>query len=381
MSDGNATKSPDFRGPLDVTRAATAVLDAQDTVVGWSRAAEELLGYTQDEIIGRPLDTFLPPRHPAEAPAAGAGPGPGTPSGTEIRIARHRDGRSLMVATAVCTLPGGGPAARVLVATELERLRLWESRLALLEGLATQSPVGLGIYDTELRLTWCNAAYEREIGLPFAEFRGLRADELYSEGRFITEGDPHTLDEVMHHVLDTGEPILDLHFRGRPPSDPGQEHLWSCSYYRLQDADGHVFGVCEDAFDISDRYEAQQRLALLVEAGRSIGTVLDVVRTAEEVTEVAVPDFADTVTVDLASGVLEGEELGPGGSAATALVRVATRPEPAFGPDDPARTKPPAPVEYPTGSLQDRSLSSGGLVLEDNTLVVPCGPGGACSVW
>ncbi|WP_328859598.1 SpoIIE family protein phosphatase [Streptomyces sp. NBC_00306] len=376
MSDGNATKGPDFRGPLDVTRAATAVLDAHDTVVGWSRAAEELLGYTQDEIIGRPLDAFLSPRHPAEVPAAESGPGSGTPSGTEIRIARHRDGRSLMVATAVCTLPGGGPAARVLVATDLEGLRLWESRLALLQGLATQSPVGLGIYDTELRLTWCNAAYEREIGLPFAEFRGLRADELYSEGRFITEGDPHTLDEVMHHVLDTGEPILDLHFRGQPPSDPGQEHLWSCSYYRLQDADGHVFGVCEDAFDISDRYEAQQRLALLVEAGRSIGTVLDVVRTAEEVAEVAVPDFADTVTVDLASGVLEGEEQGPGGSEATALVRVAARPEPAFGPDDPARTKPPAPVEYPTGSLQDRSLSSGGLVLEDNTLVVPLRAGG-----
>ncbi len=380
MSDGNAARSPDFRGPLDVTRAATAVVDAEDRIIGWSRAAEELLGYQQGEIVGQPLETLLPPRH-SSVIAASQAPAPvlGTPlSGTEIRVARHRNGRSVMVATVLCPLPGPGPAARVLVATELERLRLWESRLALLHGLATQSPVGLGIYDTDLRLTWCNAAFEREIGMPFAEFRGLRADELYSEGRFLTEGYPNTLDAVMHHVLDTGEPILDLHFRGRPPSDPEKEHLWSCSYYRLQDADGHVFGVCEDAFDISDRYEAQRRLALLVEAGRSIGTALDVVRTAEEVTEVAVPDFAETVTVDLAPGVVEGEELGVGGPEAVSLVRVATRTYPGLLPDDiaPDVGQKPHPVDYPPGSPQLRSLASGGLVCDDNTLVVPLRAGG-----
>lgn len=309
MSTLSAAKTADFRGPLDVARAATVVLDAQDTVIGWSHAAEGLLGYPQNEIVGRPLATFLSPRQASES-AADQEPAPasGTPlSGSEIRVAQHRDGRSLLVATLECPLPGAGAAARVLVAAELEQLRLWESRLALLHGLATQSPVGLGIYDTDLRLTWCNAAYEREIGLPFAEFRGLRADEMYSEGRFVTKGYPDTLDAVMHHVLDTGEPIVDLHFRGEPPSDPGKTHLWSCSYYRLQDADGHVFGLCEDAFDITDRYEAQRRLALLVEAGRAVGTALDVIVTAEEITEVAVPEFADTVTVDLLKEVLEGE--------------------------------------------------------------------------
>ena len=50
----------------------------------------------------------------------------------------------------------------------------------MLHGLATQSPVGLAIYDTELRLTWCNTAYVREIGLPLrTNSCGSRADELY----------------------------------------------------------------------------------------------------------------------------------------------------------------------------------------------------------
>ncbi|MFB8026522.1 MULTISPECIES: SpoIIE family protein phosphatase [unclassified Streptomyces] len=364
MTAWNAEQTADFRGPLDVSRAATAVLDAQDTVIGWSPAAERLLGYRPHEMVGRPLATFLPP--------GAAPPVPPPHRGNEIRAARHRDGHELTVATAVCPLPGAGAAERVLLATELSELRLWESRLALLNGLAAQSPLGLAIYDTDLRLTWCNAAYEQEIGRPFAEFRGRRADDLYSDGSFVTRGHPPTLDTVMRQVLDTGDPFLDLHFRGRPPSDPDTDHVWSCAYYRLQDADGHVFGVCEDAFDISDRYKAQQRLALLVEAGRGIGTALDVQVTAEKITEVAVPEFAATATVDLSRAVLEGEVPATGDPVAMSLVRVASCSGEDSGTEKP---HPPdvriPPVEYPPGSPQDRSLSSGGLVADDTVLVVP----------
>lgn len=388
------------------------VLDGRDTVVGWSPAATALLGYSPREAVGRPLSAFLAPL-PADGPLPAASdrpatpgapapsgpparPGPGPPpTGHEIRLARHRDGHELLVVTTLCPLAGardgggagGGAPGRVLVAAELGELRQWESRLALLQGLATQSPVGLAIYDTDLRLTWSNTAYEREIGKPLAEYLGMRADELYSGGRFVTPGYPSTLDAVMHHVIDTGEPILDLHFQGTPPSDPGTEHLWSCSYYRLEDSHGHVFGVCEDAFDISDRQRAQQRLALLVEVGRRIGTVLDVVTTAEEIAEVTVPEFAAAVRVDIARvTVMSGELPATGGPAAMDLLRVgehsvdpaaADAAEPLYPgpPGSPADRYPP--VAYPPGSPQDRSLASGGLVLDDNVLVVPLRVGGS----
>ncbi|WP_405774184.1 SpoIIE family protein phosphatase [Streptomyces sp. NBC_00859] len=372
MTAWNAEQSADFRGPLDVTRAATAVIDAQDTVIGWSPAAERLLGYRPHEIVGRSVATFL-----WSEPTPAVFPLPAEVRGNEIRIARHRDGHELIVATAVCPLPGAGTAERILVATELNDLRLWESQLALLHGLATQSPVGLAIYDTALRLTWCNAAYEQEIGQPFAEFRGRRADDLYSGGKFVTKGHPSTLDAVMHQVLDTGKPFLDLHFQGRPPSDPETDHLWTCAYYRLQDADGNVLGVCEDAFDITDRYRAQRRLALLVEAGRGIGTALDVMATAEKITEVAVPEFAAAVTVDLSRVVLEGEVPATSDPAVISLIRVASHTAEESDQDGTHRQQPPtrvasqSPVRYPPGSPQDRSLSSGGLVLDDTVLVVP----------
>lgn len=451
MSAASTAESADFRGPLDITRAATVVLDAESTVIGWSPAATELLGYGPSDALGRPLTAFLSVRPaggtlPAEASGA-AGPGPGPPSlgGNEIHVARTRDGRELLVATATCPLPGGagarGPGTpdRILVAAEVEALLHWESRIALLQGLATRSPVGLAIYDTDLRLSWSNAAYEREMGQPLAAFRGKRAEELYGAGSFVTPGYPHTLADVMRQVLDTGEPVLDLHFRGQPPSDPGRDHLWSCAYYRLEDAHGHALGVCEDAFDITDRYRVQERLALLVEAGRRIGTVLDVATTAEEIAEVAVPDFAAAVRVDVTRAAVTGEtaavgspadmsllrvaersapgsgtpdpglpangptetdhpdrdrpgtdlpdpgppETGPAGSGPTATVRGPAGPGGTSSPGNPGGTSSPGgprqpypPVVYPPGSPQNRSLSSGGLVLDEGTLVVPLRTGG-----
>ncbi|MEV6739708.1 SpoIIE family protein phosphatase [Streptomyces sp. NPDC051104] len=60
---------------------------------------------------------------------------------------------------------------------------------------------------------------------------------------------------------------------------------------------------------LSGRAEvARERLSLLYDAGLGIGTSLDVTRTAEELTELAVPRFADFASVDLFEAVLGGEE-------------------------------------------------------------------------
>ncbi|MFD9334300.1 SpoIIE family protein phosphatase [Streptomyces sp. NPDC060028] len=60
---------------------------------------------------------------------------------------------------------------------------------------------------------------------------------------------------------------------------------------------------------LSGRAEvARERLKLLYDAGVQVGTTLNVERTAEELAEVAVPRFADLVTVDLLDPVLRGEE-------------------------------------------------------------------------
>ncbi|MEU3999693.1 SpoIIE family protein phosphatase [Streptomyces fungicidicus] len=60
--------------------------------------------------------------------------------------------------------------------------------------------------------------------------------------------------------------------------------------------------------------ESRRRLNMLYDAGVAIGTSLDVTRTAEELTELAVPRFADFVTVDLFEPVLAGGHPDPAGT-------------------------------------------------------------------
>ncbi|WP_344659696.1 SpoIIE family protein phosphatase [Catenulispora subtropica] len=69
---------------------------------------------------------------------------------------------------------------------------------------------------------------------------------------------------------------------------------------------------------------ARQRLALLLYASGRIGTTLDMELTGGELAEIALPDFAQHVAVDLASWVLDGEE-GPPPGAEVKLRRVAVR--------------------------------------------------------
>ncbi|MGK9463173.1 SpoIIE family protein phosphatase [Streptomyces sp. G6] len=66
---------------------------------------------------------------------------------------------------------------------------------------------------------------------------------------------------------------------------------------------------------------ARERLNILHEAGVRVGTSLNVVRTAEELADVAVPRFADFVTVDLLGAVTRGEEPGAPGEMRRAVLR------------------------------------------------------------
>ncbi|OKK03564.1 protein phosphatase [Streptomyces sp. CB03234] len=356
MSAVYAAEDADFRGPLDVTKAATAVLDGDGTVVGWGPAAHALLGYPPHEAVGRPIGTFVvdrPGAYRMSAPLPGA-----ALARRQVLHMRHRDGHIVRVATATLPLShaGTGPA-RLLAVADADETERWEALQSMLRGLATQSPVGLAIYDIDLRVVWTNHALYREMGT--FQYAGLGPDEMVTDGEILSDGYPTTLAEAMRRVIATGEPVIELHYSGRPPADPDHDHVWSCSYYRLQDADGRALGVCEETVDITDRYLAQQRLDLLVRAGGRVGTSLDMTRTAQELSSVAVPQFADAITVDLIDVVLEGDQPAPGTATSRRVVRVWE------GPSEGPRSA--RPVAYPADSLQARCLAGGRPVLEGPT--------------
>ncbi|MFG2985492.1 SpoIIE family protein phosphatase [Streptomyces sp. NPDC048258] len=312
-------------GPLDVSRAAMAVLDGEDRVVGWSPAAANLLGYAASEVLGRAFADLV------------TGPG-GNELLSDLRRPlrlRHRNGQRVRTVIAVLPLSPGGEEpgddgsdlgggagtrpARLLAMADADETEQWSALQSMLRGLATQSPVGLAIYDTLLRVVWTNAALYKEMGP--ADYAGVGPDDMVSHGVILSPG-PDTLEEVMSGVLATGDPVVELHYRGRPPSVPDRDHVWSCSYYRLEDPAGSPLGVCEETVDITERYLAQQRLDLLVQAARSVGTTLDMSRTAREFAAVATAWFADAVTVDLLETALNGDRSHPGAGPDTRMARV-----------------------------------------------------------
>ncbi|MBB4901325.1 serine phosphatase RsbU (regulator of sigma subunit)/PAS domain-containing protein/anti-sigma regulatory factor (Ser/Thr protein kinase) [Streptomyces griseostramineus] len=108
---------------------------------------------------------------------------------------------------------------------------------------------------------------------------------------------------------------------------------------------------------LSGRAEAaRERLNMLYDAGVGIGTSLDVTRTAEELTELAVPRFADFVTVDLFESVLAG---GHPDAAAT-LRRTAMTGVRGDAPLYPVGET----IRFVESSPQGRSLTTGRAVLE-----------------
>jgi GAF domain-containing protein/anti-sigma regulatory factor (Ser/Thr protein kinase) len=183
----------------------------------------------------------------------------------------------------------------------------------MLERSFTQASVALSTFDAELRYQRLNDIACEMVGTTAAQLRGRRYRDTVSDN-VATRGFLRHL----RQVAETGTPTsYGSHVGGR---------AWNIEMWPVKDPSGRVCGVSTASFDSSAQHWAQQRLALLNEAGTRIGTTLDVVRTAQELTELVVPRLADYVTVDLLDSVLQGEEpTAEPIDAAVVLRRVAHR--------------------------------------------------------
>ncbi|WP_244942942.1 SpoIIE family protein phosphatase [Streptomyces inhibens] len=296
---------------------ARVVVDARGVLTEWSAAAERLLGYVASDVVGRPAAVLMATADEADE-AEGPAPGDKGDEGEEgaAILLRHRDGRTVSCRLSVHPEDGDGAGPRWAVmlapagtssAREIDR--------AFLEALFTRSPVGLFVFDPELRLLKFNAAAEGMQGTPTETAVGRRPTEVWPDfGAEPTE-------RVMKQVLESGQPVISFEKRGRPPGDPGQEHIYSVSAFRLEDAHGRILGVADAVVDVTDRHRAQERLALLAEAGARIGTTLDVVRTAQELADLAVPRLADTAAIEVLEPTLLGGEITPGPVAGDVVLR------------------------------------------------------------
>ncbi|GGQ91241.1 histidine kinase [Streptomyces aurantiogriseus] len=205
-----------------------------------------------------------------------------------------------IILTAGAGALGAATAATVMVGRRLRRqthslapnemTRMYEHHDAVLHSVRE----GVLIVNDEGRLLLVNDEARRLLELP-----------PDAEGKHVSQ--IPTLGPEMVSLLSSGREATDeVHLAGPRLLVVNQ---------RPTDCDGGPKGTVVTLRDstelraVSGKAETTgERLKLLYDAGLGIGTTLDAIQTADELARIAVPRFADFVTVDLADAVLHGEE-------------------------------------------------------------------------
>ncbi|MEU2280535.1 SpoIIE family protein phosphatase [Streptomyces sp. NPDC013178] len=299
-------------GLLDLLRVAAVVLDGLGHIALWSPEIEHLLGYSADEALGQRADLLLvsPENRPRGRELFGQ-----VRSGARwagVFPLRHRDGTERAVEFRTMRLLDSEGQPHLLgLATDATTVRGVERDLALSHSLVNQTPLGIAVFDNDLRWVGVNPALERMNGVPESAVIGRRVREV------LPDLDVEAIEARMRHVLETGKPLLDQQTIGRTVAD-AEDRAYSESYHRIEDTNGRVLGLAMAVLDVTERQQAaaevaqaRRRLAVIADAGVRIGTTLDLRQTARELTDVTVPHVADLAAVDVLESVVAHGTITP----------------------------------------------------------------------
>lgn len=119
----------------------------------------------------------------------------------------------------------------------------------LMEG----APLGVGLFDLEIRHVRVNAELERMNGRPADELLGRTPAEL--NGAVGEEA------EVLYRsVMDSGKPMRDVLLTGEVSARPGETKHWSTSFYPVRDEADDIIGLCVIVADVTEQHSLYQAL-------------------------------------------------------------------------------------------------------------------------
>ncbi|WP_158714846.1 ATP-binding SpoIIE family protein phosphatase [Streptomyces erythrochromogenes] len=175
---------------------------------------------------------------------------------------------------------------------------------AVLTALFTRARTPMYLLDTELRVTYANTAAQDTHRPPGQAPPGQAPPGQGLAGRYLwdllPDAETDRLRDVLGQVLKTGTPPARgtparPHRRPRPPAAHPLPRPAPPAGHRGPGPGHHR------------RSHARSRQALLHQAAGTIGTTLDVLRTAQELADLTVPALADGVAVDVLDSVLRGQ--------------------------------------------------------------------------
>ncbi len=208
---------------------------------------------------------------------------------------------------------------------------------AQLDAVIESAPLGIGLFDLQVRHVRVNPVLAEMNGAPASELLGRTPAELHPEvGREA---------EVLYReVMRSGEPRRDVLLTGEVGSRPGDVRHWNASFFPVRQA-GEVIGLCVLVADVTDQRRLSEALAasedrhrrlaedlqsslLPPELPRPAGVELAAVYRPSTTVATVGGDFYDLVELDGASWLLvvgDVQGTGPIAASLTAAARYAIR--------------------------------------------------------
>jgi PAS domain S-box-containing protein len=317
IADDESTAATDVL--MDVVPAAVVAIDRELRVRRWNAAAEVLYGHRRDAVVGRPFVEVLFELEDRDAAAALVADAVRDGGWEGDRRVRRADGHLLVSSFRLAVLGGGDLAwiatdgmdqglaeqeRSVLLSAEHAARQTAEEALGLVEAILASAPVGIAVFDLDLRYVRVNAAYAELSGIPADDHIGGRIGEIV--------GLPLEVGADLRRVVATGERILQrpVHLDGLAPG--GDVRDFHVSYFPVRTASGALVGAgltlvevtearraeAERAVLLERAEKAHRRLAILATASTVVATTMQVDELLDRLARVLTPGAADWCIIE-----------------------------------------------------------------------------------
>jgi PAS domain S-box-containing protein len=309
---------------LDALPMAVVLIDAAGRVSGWSAAAEILYGHASADVMGvAAVEVMFDEDDRKEASDRFAEAAAGTTWEGDCRVQR-RDGALLVSSFRAAPVGTTGTVTwvatdrtdqglaeqerSVLMSAEHAARSMAEEALGLIEAILTSAPVGIAVFDLDLRYVRVNDAYAALSGVPAADHVGGRLGDVVPLQTDLAAD--------LRRVVTTGRTILGRHVEWGNHADPSENRHFNVSYFPVHSTSGARMGAGLSLVEITEskrseveraallrRAEAaQQRLSILATASTVLTTTMELDELLTRLTRVLTPTAADWCVIELLNG-------------------------------------------------------------------------------
>ena len=270
----------DYKQSIIRSMADMLVVVAPDGAIATvNRATCDLLGYTEQELLGQPATLLFEEEEdvqyivshyplPVKRTVLCRLVKEGSVSNVEKSLRTKTGGQiPVLLSGAIMRDNLGGIRGIVCVALDITQRKRLQDEVALrerqLKSFFRGATAGLALFDKDLRYVQINDTLAEMNGLPVEDHLGKTFREVVPWLAPVAE-------PILQEVLASGEPVLNVELSGKTRSQPGIQRHWTASFFPIAGSDGSADGVGALVVEITQRKRAEERQVRMLKRLESV---------------------------------------------------------------------------------------------------------------